>query len=224
MLSFIIFLFFLIFLFIILEPAVRTGTSKQPVLNSLESEIMKSLYIDVETITISVNNPVVIERCTNLAGSSVFISNNPLIVKNQDNLLVNYEKPGDLRIDDIGNFFKIYSSVDFPTNTNTLAGQCGSLSKDIDYNLGLAKTNKYFYIIKTNNLLDQYDTNYELLKTQLKVSSSNEFGFGFIEASGVKRETPFVDVSTDIYSQESLVQYINESGDISQGTLITRVW
>jgi hypothetical protein len=74
------------------------------------------------------------------------------------------------------------------------------------------------------SLAGQYKLNYNELKTGLKISPGNEFGFEFTLSNGTKI-TAMNDLPTqNIYAEDLPVQYIDGNANILSGFINIKVW
>jgi len=223
-LSFVIFITFLIFLYSILEPALKTQKDKQAILDSLKIKLIKNFSADLTTTSINLEKGVVscfeIEQ---ISGVSVLNS----IVKDRfDNLVNSFPKSGNLQIDPKSannKFFKIFYSSEFNESENL--GSCDFIDSD-NYLRGFSKTKEYVFekkIIEIKELMAD-ENFYEIFKQNLGISIGNEFGFSFTNNIGEIIGTKEKNISTNIYVEEIPIQYVNNEANINSGKLNIRVW
>tara|TARA_B100000315_G_C14505787_1_gene554535 strand:- start:302 stop:1024 length:723 start_codon:yes stop_codon:yes gene_type:complete len=221
--SFVIFITFLTFLYsILIEPSVNKS-SKESVLESLKINAKEYLSSDLTTITIMIKNmPQACIRLNGLISDSGI--NSRIIVKNEEEeVQTAYVLSDDLEIsrdnlDDV--FFKIYSTENFAEVSSEGETPCNPTTHE----KGLVRTKNYVSEKKVSNLLDDYETSYETLKKDLQISSGNEFGFGFIYSNKTVVKTKETPETLDIYAVEIPVQYFDSDAKVHVGRINLRVW
>jgi hypothetical protein len=224
--SFVIFVTFIIFLYSLTKTSIQPEEKENSLLEYLKTELIEDASAELNTFTVSLEKSTG-PSCIELNGiSSKLGINSRMIVKNQNQETTNASLNGDdLRIDRIDNkddFFKIYTSNEFP-GTIAISGSCLELNEGEDYTLGLTKTEKYVFEKKVFDLMTAY-SNYENMKEYLKIPEGSEFGLGFVYENGTSVNVGIKDVSTDIYIREIPVQYISREGDINTGFMEIMIW
>lgn len=228
-LSFVVFITFLVFLYSVVEPAIKTQKDEKAILNYLRTELIKKISANLTSVSIIINdtvpgNCIQLENFTNEAeiGSKLIVKNNSGNIFTAkisgNNLFVDRESSGNI-------FFKIYFSEEFEeTEEGTMEG-CENLNKEAgDYKIGLIRTEKNIFEVKIIKLIEKYNIDYENLKNELKIPSGNDFGFGFICNNGTVIETGEKDLSTNIYTEETPITYIDEDASILSGFIKTKIW
>lgn len=225
-LSFMIFITFLVFIYpLLIKPVIETNKVNQYVLDDLKTKLTEeaSAELTISSVETSTNTN---QNCIELKN---FISateiNSNIIVKNSNGVnQQGYVSGNNLKIDRNDNnnvFFKVSYSREFEALSETIIN-CEIIQEN-NYEIGLIRTDKYIFETKIINLTKEYEINYEGLKTILGLPLRNEFDFSFIYGNktsiGTKKE-----VSISIYAEEISVQYINKNGDISSGKINIRVW
>ncbi len=230
MISFVIFVTFLVFLYSIIQPAMVSKKDKQSMLDFLEMEIAKNVSSELKIITINLTSPIS-QACINLDEeiSNLGIGPNIFVKDDSGQNIESYIPSGDsddIQIDRLSisdNFFKIYYSDVF-AELNSSSSTCTNLARETNYHLGLTKTQNYTSEANILKLIGYYQ-DYEKLKTDWKISNGTDFGFGFILQNGTVIETASgQEPSTSIFIKESSVQYISLDGNISLGYLKTKIW
>lgn len=221
-LSFIIFITFLIFIYsILIQPAISQN-SKQSVLENLKIKLTEEISKELILTTINiVDKPENCIRLTNFINDIGI--NSELIVKNKlNNKQTSYVLGNDLEISrsNVGDtLFKIYYSEEFSGLSNIGENPCDSTT----YTKGLIRTNKYVFESSFISLINEYNADYDLVKDKLKVPSGSDFGFGFTYGNGTSINA-IKNVTTNIYALEIPTQYVNKESDILLGFLNIRVW
>lgn len=230
-LSFVIFITFLIFIYSIVEPATRVERSKQKTLELLTPVLMEELTEDMTSVTVNLEKYEGSSDCINLpAVTGIFnmgsVAKNekegviPSTLKDDDTTNVNWSKVND------GEVIKIFYSKEFESIETGLSG-CDVLVKNVTFDYGLIRTNEYIFESKIISTLDSINNSreyYEELKTNLSIPLGDEFGFGFKDKDGNITQTQEREAMANIYVEEIPVQYICDEANINSGFLIIKVW
>ncbi len=194
--SFVLFISFLIFFIGLLNPFEKTETSKSSLLKHLENEIIKNVSDEVLVVsaTEKTGGSKSCSDINGLIGKNIFSENNGLI--------------------------KIYSSDEFSTNTF----QCIDPLKE--YEIGLIRSQNYILESKILKLNESYKDNYLTLKTDLGISESNDFEFSFLDIDEIPiietkfKETP----STEVLAELVPVIYLTKDAEIKNGYIKVVLW
>ena len=229
-LSFLIFVIFLTFLYSTMEPLIKVKEDKKFMLEYLEEALIEKLNTNLTTLTITINESVS-QDCVILDGlievetglnSKIIVkdySRNtiPSYISEADNsdLIVDRDSSGDT-------FLKIYGSEEFESLTEKSTGGCRLL--DTDYKIKLLKSSQYISKTKVAELKNDYLDGYENLKEELNIPEASDFGFGFIYNDGLVIETESENVSRSVYVEEVPVRYIDSDANILSGYIKIKIW
>ncbi|MFH1151516.1 MAG: hypothetical protein V1788_00105 [Nanoarchaeota archaeon] len=227
-LSFLLFITFLLFLYTAVEPTIKTKGDNQIILDDLKIELIELFSEDLTSATISIEesyNPVE-SSCLEIPYLTGTKGLN-LIVKDKDNKPV-YSNltPDSIEIKwDDKRFLKFYYSDELFNIYPLGEGDCAQPVRGTDYFVVMMKTTKYIFETQIIELKNIYETNYSDLKKDLKIPDENEFGFDFIynndrTAIKVGEENS----QMNIYIEEIPVQYIDEEANILTGLIKIKVW
>ncbi len=220
MLSFIIFIGFLIFLYSILAPTTKTKEDEQFLIDHLEFELLKNVSVNLTSITVSITDTIT-ESCIELENINNVIDNSKLVIKDNLEVSQNYDYAiGRLEIDSNKDFFKIYSSDKF-LDLGINLENCQPILEE-NYVIGLVKTNTYVFEESIGNLTEP--ANYENFKASLNLAPGKGFGFSFVNSEGIIIKTSEQEHSTNIYIQEIPIQYIDKNANILPGFINIKVW
>lgn len=215
-LSFVIFLGFLIFLIAVFNPftSVRKGDN----LDNVERAIRNSTETELEFMTIRLEKEE--KKCFSFA----YQLRGDISVKNESmNYIRGIKKGNDIYIDDGGTFFYIYSSTDFePNEFDTI--NCEIMeNKDNEkkYSLGLYKNYSVISFNKINLLSQEYNSDYLSLKSTLGITG--EFGFGVRDTSGNQIITARR-VGKNVYAKDVPIQLIYSNGNLTYGIMNIQTW
>ena len=233
-LSFVIFILFLVFILSIIEPRLGTQTNKQPLLDSLEFNMINSFGMD--NFTIATLNYKGVQ-----AGQKNCISSNPISslefisdanknkIKIRDDL--GNSRDFDIRsnvlyagIDSTSNaVLKIYYAQNISSSTTAL-----SSCKDVSSSLTVQSVNReQKYILDSNiiSLREKYAADYGKLKTDLAIPGGNDFTFSFKLANGSTVEPQGVTIPTvNVFAKNFPVQYLDNNANLNVGFLTVKIW
>jgi hypothetical protein len=227
-LSFVIFITFLIFLYAISEPAINAQKGKETLLNHLKIELMKKFSTNLTSVSLAIDKEYP-QPCIDLQLIIPELNIAPVVIVHDKSgkIFPNRIVGENLEIDRGDNeeyFFKIHYSEELEEVIEwTFEGQCRSYSQG-QYTIGLVRKEEYIFDTKVIDLINRYKNDYEGLKNELKIPLGNEFGFGLIYSDETKIETKEQNKSTDIYVEEIPVQYVNAVANISLGFINIQVW
>ena len=233
-LSFVIFVTFLIFIYTIIEPTTRVERGKQKTLELLTPALMNYLNEDMTSVTVNLNKSLqggVSKACITLPVVSG-IRNIGSVAKNENNEFL----PSTLRDDDTtdvewesskdGNILKIFYSKEFKSNEIN-STDCEALAKNITFDYGLIRTTEYIFESKIKKTLEDINDSreyYDELKGNLSIPLGDEFGFGFKDNEGDIIQTEEREAATNIYVEEIPIQYVDDKANINSGFIIIKVW
>lgn len=230
--SFMIFVTFLIFVFVVLRPVATTQKDKQVLLESIQNEIIENSK--AELISSSINVVEGFDPAFNclIIDQNLVSDKRGVIVKNAyeetvDSWLAYSE--GKLIIsfkDKTNRFFKIFYSDEFGEGNSGLGITCGELVEGDNFNRGQTKAKDYVFESKIEELNQNYFEDKTSLKEELGVTPGSEFAFTF-ETGGEDSVTygeVIQEVSASIFANEESVQFVDQNANIKQGKLRVFVW
>jgi hypothetical protein len=226
-LSFVIFVTFLFFIYTILSPSISVEKSKQDLLAYLKLNLVESLSDNVTLVTIRIKDNV------NMVDKNCIILEHPLInsegytVKNYagtnlkssttgNNLYINWAEGNNL-------FFKIYYSNQFSRVNSNTNKNCILLTKSNHYEIGSVVTSEYVFVSKVNVFKKNYINNYEEIKKSFNFPNVSDFDFNFDLGDGRTIGKINENVPANVYAEEVPVQYMEDT-QIKYGFLKLRVW
>jgi len=244
-LSFMIFILFIIFMFSAIEPFLKTQASKQSLLELLRFSLIDDFKAEDLTIMTIKSDPISPDKpcvsLTNIIGSGdnkipeEYLTNNQLKIKNDsknfdysrsgNSLQIGSWESGDLQTN--GFFFKIYYSEALG-QTQVILNGCHPIP-ETDYKIGsLVEEQSQVIESKILDLKDSYESDCgETIKTDLKIPDGNEFTFSFKPADD---GTPIEPQgcggipNTNVYATEFPVQYLDNNAELQIGYLTIKVW
>lgn len=221
--SFVIFITFVMFLFAASRPSITKQEDKKNLLDSLEYKILEQ-EISANVKVISVTISPVVGNCVNLGN---FLDEQGIdrrvVVKDSSGADVGAHMEGNsFSIDSIDTFFKIYYSEEFD-----LIADDGAVCIPVTPSVGLTKDSVYVLEEKVYTSLSK---EYSQLREDLGVGEDEDmdFTYGIVLSDGTifEKEHPELEseISTNIYVKETPIEYINEDHEIVQGYLRTTIW
>lgn len=217
--SFVIFITFVVFLYIIVQPKIASST-KTNTLDYVEIRILENLSADVTGISVGLAN--IESTCATLTGFFTEVGiDDKILVSNSVGQGLDVGKSGNDLVVQKGNqdfFLNIYNSEDFASILDT------SSCTTITYTIGMVKTTKITVEQKIIDLIRVYEIDYEGLKKNFVIPSTDEFSFSFKYANGTTIETAEKNVSISVFSDTTSIRYINNKGFEEQGLLGVKVW
>jgi hypothetical protein len=231
-LSFVIFVTFIVFLYTVIRPAVTTGENKRTILTYIENKIEENSSAEFTSISIMISENSN-RYCIKLEDFFLYsMVSAHLIAKNEiGNVEDAYYNPvtdlDDLRIDrDNKNnlFFKIYYSPEFDNLSAADAGECELVRYGPAYEITSVDSDAYIFEKNIYELIDYYNSNYEKLKSEFNIPSGSEFEFTFTQSNGTKLGNESASKSINVYAEETPVQYIDSKANILSGFINVRVW
>lgn len=222
-LSFLVFITFLAFLYSVIEPATRSQEDKRDLINYLEVELVNEFTADMSTIIFRVPSK---NNCFQFNTEEGLKTSNVVAKNESDFVFPSGTSSSDTFVQyGYGDVLKLYYSGEFPGSSDI--SPCNKLIKGIDYDISLFKTTEDIFesrILNLSNYLKD-NANYEQFKIDKDIGVGNEFGFVFSdEDKNPVAGTEEKNVSTDIFVQELPIQYIDSKANIKSGFLNIRVW
>ncbi len=224
MLSFVIFITFLIFLFSITEPVAKQGRDKQELLDSVKEGLKSEVSDYVTTATIEFDKKA--DDCVKIPINGVgelnaivkdVGKNVPEILEHSMYNEVEFERSG-------AEIVKVYYSKQFEEDIDRL--NCEEPDES-DYEIILLRTTKHPFEVKIEEIINNITESkkeYNNIKEKLDIPSGDNFGLSFEYSDGGTIKTNDEDVKENIYVKELPIQYVDESANIKPGFLRIKVW
>ncbi len=226
--SFVVFITFLIFIFVALRPLLKTDREKEASLEYVQPRLLEYLSNDLTTAGFYLNNNVSLQQSClkfiNISLGQSGLNESSLFVKNSlnNNLLFGWQSPsGDLTVQNTAQnrFFKIYFSSSISSQRSSLSG-CQDINEG-DYTAGLVKTEKKIFEKNIANAIASYKSDYDALKQKIGISGT-DFGFDFIYENGTAIGTP--ENQNTANTKEASINYMSADLNSSYGKLIIKIW
>jgi hypothetical protein len=224
-LSFVIFVAFVIFLYSILQPSIQVKEDKHALLDNLKINLPEKFAADFEVtglvINITTNN-----TCVRLDSLLDHLSGSGIVIKDESGNIISQASfyGGDLEIlrgSLTDNFFKIYYSPEFLSINSGSFGGCEDIPES-DYVVSTSSGREIFES-RIKKIKQEYDANYSGLKSELKIPDMSNFGFIFTNRT-FEIATENKSVLTSVYAEQIPVLYVNSEANINNGFLTIKVW
>lgn len=227
--AFMLFITFVIFLFMMLHPAVRIDEEEKAVLNHLSKEIIEQASAELVVVDVTASSGDCLKIDLNEIGLNNFdldvskLDSNNISVKDSARNDVNFElTDGDLKFerDNIG-FFKIFISdaggFSYPGTVS-----CSGILQIPD--TGLVRKEKYVF---KNKFMELTDEDYDTLKTRLDIANE-DFSFSLLDSeknpiSGTETTNPSPK-DKSVYAELFPITYVDENADRKAGHIKVVVW
>jgi len=228
-LSFVIFMTFIFFIFIITQPALKTER-KDNSLEYLATSLAKEASENLTTVSLVILQPAA-QNCVRFSGFfNVAGVGNKIVVRNSSDVLQAQIDGNDLLV--VRNngemFFKVYDSGEFNATATGPINPCQQLVQGNDYSFGLVKTEGSVFQTKITKLIGNYSSDYSGLKNQLKISQENEFDFSFTYSNGTNMATAgqnkTISSNINIYAKSIPTVYISDKAAEESGLLNVKIW
>jgi hypothetical protein len=250
-LSFVIFITFTVFVYTLISPNINTAESKKTLLNEIGLSLIDNMSSDFSTISVNImSNPET--NCVRLSeflfSSGIMLSEFAeteniedisinLIIKNETYQIQNSYSDLDAnfsisinRANPSNTFLRIYHSPELDSLPENEITPCSSVpfesnaSLNRGYQIGSVFSGSYIFEKNMISLVDYYRADYDKLKTELKISPGNEFGFEFTLSNGTKISAIGDLPTQNIYAEDIPVQYIDDDANILSGFINVKVW
>ncbi|MCK5624932.1 hypothetical protein KAI04_03770 [Candidatus Pacearchaeota archaeon] len=243
MVSFVIFITFLVFLYTIIQPVTVREKGKEYVLDYINLNLIESSTGELTTMVVNVLDPISppSKTCINLQGILLdegdpseegkipFEMMNHLSFTSEDQEFTYYAQNSNNLYVDVGSEFSgiitlTYSEeiIKFPYEGE---GDCDPHS----YPTGYIKISVELFESNMLELNESYYLDYEALKTELAIPKGTEFNFYIYDSQ--RNEPPIISAENNvppegisIFVQETPIQYLNEEGNTMFGFLKVEVW
>ncbi len=234
--SFVIFVGFIIFLYVILRPVVVTQFEKQSALEYTELSLIEYFKGNLTIVTLIINdnydlggkpclkfNQVGAINNLNLESQNMFALNEsgePVKLQwvaqlTQEHLLL--ENNGENR------FFKIFASPGINNVQGGLTG-CTNVNDGSEYVVGVSQNTEFILEGWIIDIIERYNTDYYSLKAEIGLPDNYEFGFDFQYNNGTIISTNRNPGFTSVYSEEINILYLDPALQEYTGKIILKIW
>ena len=231
MISFVIFIGLIVFLFIMLNPLKIFSASKS-MLDTTTNKVIENVSTELTSSSVKVTSlpEGSMEDCLTISLKSK--AEEELIVKNETGGEVESAKGTEtlsFKYDGSNRFYRISLSENiFPTKL--LVGSSCATLEPTDYQLGITRTRDIISSEKLKTFTEEYTEDYDALKTSLGLENNFNFiifkGDGSIfEVDGTKirgQENPPGGIN--VLAKDVVIEILNKSADIIPAIMNIRAW
>ena len=225
--SFNIFILFLLSIFLLVTPFLKERGEKQQILSSLYQNLWDNVSSNMTLTLIKISDGYTPsgKNCIELSGGGWLLGEN-IVIKNMLNRRLASNSNIPLNINWTGDkFLKIYSSLENFEPLALSSNDCAIPIEDSNFFIEHVKTEKYIFESNLIELNASYKENYGELKTYLGILPKEEFGFSFINSQGATEiEVGRIPSSASVYSKENHIIYIDNESKILPGIIVVKVW
>jgi len=223
--SFVIFISFLTFIFSYMSPLSMPAS--RSVLTTLESAVSDNATVEIETTPFAVNETLLEQKnaaCFKLSGESltdVFITDNSgneiAFQSGTGNVEYTHEK-----------FYYINKAAGITGKQKNLAeSNCVPLTRNKDYSTSIVRTKKVYYNTSLEELKNAYSSNYAGLKANLKIPANSDFSIIIFDSNQkeiISMAKPLPQMN--IISKEFPIEILSDGNGItiSKGFMRLLVW
>ncbi len=214
-LSFVIFVVSLIFIYMIVSAAIPKKETKDNSLSFLERNVLKK--ISSEVWVIRAHNLSSGTGCVSFS-EPVTITNGSIIALNDSGLIDSSLSGNNIFVKNSAGAVKIYysDSLNNPNQFN-LTGCSQGIPDSV-------KKEKKFLENKIVDLFSSFLTNYSSLKKELEVPSGMDFNLFFEYGNGSMIGKPQRDLGVEIYSKNMEIYYLSKNASDEKGKLRVLIW
>lgn len=223
--SFVIFVSFLLFFYTIIQPAI-SRQEKQSFLDSVESKIINEASAELKTASVKIVDSTY-GGCLKFEEllEGVGMDSNLISTDEDGSILPTGISEEEIQVD-VGekSFFRVHNSEEFEEVDEELEN-CQPIQEKIGYNIGLLRSDLEVFESRILDIRERYEDDHFELREDLGILPGNEFGFDFTYSNGTTISVGQVQTAgLDIYISDSQIQYISKEGNREVGTLNVRVW
>lgn len=218
--SFVLFITILVFLYSMIEPTIKSQKNKQYFLDYVEGELIKNVSGVLTSWTMA--NKTIGITCLRVNNSELGTVGLNSIVKDKDNTIMD----SNTSLDGIYLFIKWTPGVTFSKiyYSDELFKQAVSFSPTGCDSTGTitssGRTVKYISRTKIANVIN----NFQDFQDGLNIPPGYYFSLSFTYSNGTIISAGEKNVSTSVYAKEKIVQYLDDEANINKGVINIRVW
>lgn len=217
-LSFVIFILFVVFLLIFFNP-IKEYSKSTTYLDMTEKKILEYVSTNLTVVSLTFVNPPASGNCFYITLSLP----NKVIIKDENSAMTNANKNGD-RIyfqTTTKRFYKIYSSNEL--NESSVGGAACQELAESNYTIGVTNFYKKVSYSKLIGLNGSYSSNYTQLKQALGLE--NDFNIAVKSDSGyLFKAEKFKPKATDIMAKDIPIQILNENASLIPAIMNIQTW
>lgn len=217
-LSFGLFISFLIFMYVLMAPAVQTQKEQKALMARIKPEIVDRVSSNFTTMTIM--NSSSTAGCFVIQDYNYSDMNSTIVKDENGSVVASNVSEGDLFIEDSGTGFYKVHSADVQLNTQSFSPSGCTDS----YELGINRKEIEVSSQKAVNLIKNYEEGYDTLKDEFDIPAGMNFGVDFIYNNESRVETEDTNMTRNIYVEKFSTQYFTDDAEKKGGSLRVKIW
>lgn len=220
--SFSLFVAFLVFLYSAVEPALETNEEEKNLIQELEEKIINKVSKNFTTITIA--NSSFNEDCIRFDNYPYSDMNTIVKNSNGEKIRTSFDE-NTLYIEntDPDGFYRIHSSESSLDNSEMdFEGVCLDYSQE--FKRGVHRIEKKVSFQEAEDFIEEYNSDYSFVKKQLDIPEENDFALDFIDNNEVLLETSVTNLTRNIFIGKRGVDYFDNDAMLKGGFLRVKVW
>ncbi len=237
-LSFVIFISFIIFLYAIIQPSLSSKEGKTVFLNYMGNKLIENLTgknLTMISVLVEPQNPRSCLRLVSFKDNARISSFNVVLKNSTGRTFASYKSGSDLYIDmapdQNSDLFRVYYSPNFSLIGDNPLGACNPAlqlnSPPNSYSINRAETYTSYYAWGNNvaELIGAYNNDYSAVRNWFNLTTLQNFRFDFTYQNGTIIGTEDnIPLSVNIYSEIFPMTYVSDGGNLESGNLIVIVW
>lgn len=227
--SFMIFVTFMFFVMVIIQPSFNTNKDKKALGLGIEEKIIEKCSLELSSATIVLKSSVSANCISFVSIISDLNLSSGIIVKNVAGSVVpssvSLSNQNTLQLNRASiteEFFKIYSGTGFDSlSAESLS--CQIVAESSGYEIGIVKKEKFLFESQIESKIELY-SNYALLRGDFSLPKSTDAQIDFEYNNGTRISTGVDTPTTNVFVSEKTIEYISRQGDILPGKIIVKIW
>ncbi len=225
-LSFVLFVTAMIFLYDFIAPSIQTGEDKSQILEGIKTKIPENFEDSLLNLKISITG----ECCTNINCIQIAkdeqVQGMNFIVKNKEGKEISsQEKEDSIYIQrPEEKFMNIFFAKEGILRDDVQLSGCEDLST-IGYTNAFTSRD-YYFEEKIKKFIERVKDKeeYKKVKEELAIPAGSEFSFVFVYQNGSRIGKEVENVSTNIFTDLVQIYYLNSTADSNPGSIELGVW
>jgi len=214
-LSFIIFVVSLIFVYIIASATIPKSEPVKNEISNLEKNVLSVLSSNVWILRINENGAP--DSCFSMNKPETLVGESTIALDDLGSVSSSISS-NEILVEGGKNFVKVYFS-NLIQNQNSLSSvECTSITPDS------VRKEKVILESQILILISNFSNNYSKLKEQLEVPSNMDFDLYFEYKNGTNLSTIGRDPSAEVYSKELNLFFLSSSASNDEGKLRIKIW
>ena len=226
-LSFVMFVTALIFIYSILQPSIITGEDKSQLVKQIEDKLPDYINSQLFNLRLSYNGCCGISTCFYLLKPKEVKLMNFTAKDREGKIVDSLESGANIYFEkNSGNYTSVFFSLEnfSKSESNIQASDCYEITPD-EYNSSFTSKDYAFDSKIVSFISNLSDKNfYTSKKNEFSLPSGTEFSLVFVYQNGSRIGGVKENISTNVFVDEVSIYYVNSSADINPGFIDIGVW